>query len=108
MEGLPGSAPWPVGITCPVLAAGSRAGDGAGVHSCPGGGRHHRQEGAAHQTALPFRQRLHQGDLLFLLPGPGMGEYSASISHPLLCSQTHLASIGAGAYSLWSRSPLCL
>lgn len=46
-------------MTYPVLAAGSRAGDGAGVHSRPGSGRHHRQEGAAHQTALPLRQRLH-------------------------------------------------
>lgn len=63
----------PLGFCCnnmPFYAAGSRARDGAGVYSRPGGGRHHRQKGAAHQAALPFRQRLHQGDLLCLLPGP--------------------------------------
>lgn len=55
-----------------VLAAGSRAGDGTGVHPRPGCGRHHRQEGPAHQTALPVRQRLHQGDLLLRPPGPSI------------------------------------
>ena len=73
VEGLVGCGTGPAVMTRLVSAAGSGAGDGAGVHSRPGGGRHHRQEGAAHQTALPFRQRLHQGDLLCVLPGPRCG-----------------------------------
>lgn len=82
-------------MTCPVLAAGSRAGDGAGVHSRPGGGRHHRQEGAAHQAALPVRQRLYQGDQL-CSPSGSQGGRALCSHRPLLCSQTpHLPSVRA-------------
>lgn len=98
VEGLLGCGSQPVVTTRPVLAAGSGAGDGAGLHPCPGGGRHHRQEGAAHQTALPFRQRLHQGDLPCLPPGPRWN--CSAPSPPCLCSQAPRLA-GVGAFSLW-------
>lgn len=65
---LPRPLPWAFGKESPVLAAGSGAGDGTSVHPRPGCGRHHWQEGPAHQTTLPLRQRLHQGDLFLSSP----------------------------------------
>jgi len=43
------------------VPAASGAGDGARLHPRAGGGCHHRQEGPAHQAALPVRKCLHQG-----------------------------------------------
>lgn len=95
VEGLLGGGPWPVVVTRPVSAAGSGAGDGAGLHPRPGRGRYHRQEGPAHQTALPLRQRLHQGDLLRV---PGR---TAPLHRPLAFVPRRPCLAGVGAFSPW-------